>query len=342
MTDANSLKKQNATTHIITIVADDREKKVIPHFTSVLAYPQYKFLWEVRRMTHADYAIIWNNKLIALVERKRWNDLASSIVDKRILNIENLKILRERIGCCLIVMIEGKRPKRNAVKHGVSYAAMKSKLDHLIMRDHIHVDYSKNPNGTAIRLAELSKNFTTITDDIVFKSDEEHKQIIEEVMGMREQCEEITSMKNKKEAILGWCALPGVDLVTTGIIRRAGYSLADVIKGKLSTSELAVMKYPGSDKAVGFERATSIMKGVNKPETAIAILSSVRGVSKAKAKAIYADFSNSLTELLEDGTKNTIGNVKVGGRAVGKAVATKILNTLNAKITDKANDSDDD
>lgn len=318
---------------MISIIADDREKKVIPYFTSVFAYPQYKFLWEVRRLTHADYAIIWDNKLVALVERKRWNDLASSIVDKRILNIENLKILRNRIGCCLIVIVEGKRPKRNAVKHGVSYAAMKSKLDHLIIRDHIHVDYSKNPNGTAIRLAELAKNFTTIAHDFNYVNTDEHKNVIEEVVGAREQCEEVIDMKNKKEAILGWCALPGVDLVTTGIIRRAGYSLAEVISGKLTTSELALMKYPNSI-AIGFERATNIMKGIKKPTTAIAILSSVRGVSKEKAVAIFADFSNNLTELVEDGTELSISKIKFNGKSIGKAIATKIINTLNAKLND--------
>ena len=52
-------------------MADDREKKVIPFFSEVLGFAQYKFSWEVRRMIHADYAIIYGRKLIALIERKR-------------------------------------------------------------------------------------------------------------------------------------------------------------------------------------------------------------------------------------------------------------------------------
>ncbi len=325
----------------ITVIADDRERKVIPFFTTVFSFPQYKFMWEVRRMLHADYAILWNGKLVALVERKRWNDLASSIVDKRILNIENLKILRERTGCCLIVIIEGARPKRNSSKHGVSYSAMKSKLDHLIIRDHIHIDYSKNPNGTVIRLAELSRNFTTIADDMHFANSEDHSDVIEEIMGLREQCDEVINAKNKKEAIMGWCALPGVDMVTTNLIRKAGYSLTDVVMGKLSMTELAAMTYPGVNKQkIGFERAAAILKGVTESKTHIAILASVRGVSTELASSILKPFGGSLRNLLDDGTAETISSLKHKGKKIGLAISTRIMASLEATLDESSSDSD--
>jgi ERCC4-type nuclease len=330
----------------LCIIADDRESKVTPHFTNIFSYKQYKFKWVIKRLVHADYIIICNGKLIAMIERKRWGDLASSIKDKRILNIENLKIFRERTQCRLIVLMEGNRPPREGKKRGIPYTALRAKLDHLIWRDNIQIDYSTNQKGTAIRLAELMKNYLTCAHEIPSPQDlKEHESAIQEITGLKEQCKAIIAGKVEKESIMGWCALPGVDMVTTGLIRRAGYSLGEIIQGKLDANELSLMKYPGTDMKIGIERAMKILRDSIKKETNMAILCSIRGVTKEIAVIIMDDFQGTLKNVVEEGSIVYIASLKRKKgkcRAIGRKVAERILNTLNNKLIDTdASDASD-
>jgi ERCC4-type nuclease len=331
----------------IRVLVDDREKKVIPFFSDVFSTPKYQFDWTIKRLTHADYAVIYEGKLIMLIERKRWGDLASSILDKRILNLENLKILRNRIGCHVIVIVEGVKPHKTAKKHHVSYSAMRAKLDHIILRDNIHVDYSKDMEGTVVRIAELCKHYMSIKTELPADSYDIklHKQVIGEVIG-GEQCEEIKDIREKKEALMGWCALPGVDLATAGMIRRAGFSLGEFLIGQLDMTELSKMKYPGSGNVVGYERAAKILKDSRKYSTYVAILSAVRGISEDVAKKVLSMYENSLAVLMEEATVRTISNIVhvKGGkpRKIGTKVAERIFDVLERKISDDSDRSSDE
>lgn len=332
------------------IFIDDREKKVIPHFTDIMGYKQYKFEWEVVRLTHADYMIVHEGKIVALVERKTWKDLASSIIDKRILNVENLKILRDRApGLHIILMMEGTKPGRDQSKGNVPYPNMRAKLDHLMMRDNITVDFSSNPLGTCIRLAEIMKNYISIDPPLKFDL-EKHQTVEKEVRGEVSQCQEIIEKKEEKDALMGWCALPGVDIATTTIIRRAGYSLSEVLVGKLTVDKLAEMQYISGFK-VGEERASSIIKALALPKTHLAIISSVRGISDEVARLILSHYGT-IQSLINDGSVHEISNLKkkkfvqpavvmkkgviknIGGSKstkLGDVIAQRLFDVLEAK-----------
>lgn len=324
----------------IIIIADDREKKVIPYAHS----SDYDIRWMVKRLVHADYIIMFGGLIVALIERKRWNDLAQSIVDKRILNIENLKVLRKRIGCRIIVMVEGAKPSRKRAKRGVSYKAMRAKLDHLMIRDEVMLDYTASSADTAKRLEQLAYNITTLRELPVSQADQKgHDEVIGEILGGREQCEEVKTLRIRKEEILGWCAIPGVNTITMNLIRDAGYNLREILSGQLSMKKLSDMIYPESKIKIGYERAAKILKQLKKYDTHIAIIESVRGVSKGMAKCIFADYDDSIDDFLEDATVRNIGNIKYNRKKVGNAVAERIMNCINAKTTtDGGSDSDSD
>jgi ERCC4-type nuclease len=146
----------------IEIVIDDREQKVIPFFNGYAMPPNITF--NVARINHGDYSIIYKNHILFVIERKTWTDLASSLRDGRKENNKKLLKIREETKCQLIYLIEGNPiPSSNKVFSRVPYKALRSHLDHLAFRDGMHMVYSKDTEHTVERIVELVKNYLTIT-----------------------------------------------------------------------------------------------------------------------------------------------------------------------------------
>ena len=146
----------------IEIVIDDREQKVIPFFNGYNMPPNITF--NVARINHGDYSIIYKNHILFVIERKTWTDLASSLRDGRKENNKKLLKIREETKCQLIYLIEGNPiPSSNKVFSRVPYKALRSHLDHLAFRDGMHMVYSKDTEHTVERIVELVKNYLTIT-----------------------------------------------------------------------------------------------------------------------------------------------------------------------------------
>ena len=146
----------------IEIVIDDREQKVIPFFNGYDMPPNITF--NVARINHGDYSIIYKNHILFVIERKTWTDLASSLRDGRKENNKKLLKIREETKCQLIYLIEGNPiPSSNKVFSRVPYKALRSHLDHLAFRDGMHMVYSKDTEHTVERIVELVKNYLTIT-----------------------------------------------------------------------------------------------------------------------------------------------------------------------------------
>lgn len=142
------------------IIADDREKHVVPHFDEYKN--EYNINYKVERMNVGDYAISYKNYIIVIIERKTWADLAASIRDGRKANIEKLKQLRETVGCQIAYLIEGPAmPKPNDKFARMPYKNLRSHLDHLAFRDSVHMLYSNDATTSARRIMELALNIST-------------------------------------------------------------------------------------------------------------------------------------------------------------------------------------
>jgi ERCC4-type nuclease len=107
-----------------------------------------------------------NEQIVAIVERKTWNDLAASIKDGRKENINKLLSLRESTNCKIIYLIEGKARYKEDTKFArISFKNLEAHLDHLIFRDNIAIIYSDSVSDSASRLVTLAKNYSTLKFD---------------------------------------------------------------------------------------------------------------------------------------------------------------------------------
>ena len=143
----------------MNIIIDDREKKIIEIIDN------YKIDYKIERINIGDIAICYYNKIIAIIERKTWNDLSSSIIDGRKENVNKLLLLRNKIDCKIFYFIEGNiDPKPNSRFNRIAYKNLRSHLDHLIFRDDIHIIHTKNTDCLINRIIELMNNYLTIKD----------------------------------------------------------------------------------------------------------------------------------------------------------------------------------
>ena len=66
----------------IHILVDDRERSVYSFFdrddVTTINIP-----YEITRLTVGDYVIMYGDTILAIIERKTWKDLASSLLDGR-------------------------------------------------------------------------------------------------------------------------------------------------------------------------------------------------------------------------------------------------------------------
>lgn len=145
------------------IIVDARERGVSTHFQKLSDAHHIDF--EVRTITTGDYAIVKDDKIIFIFERKTWADLASSMRDGRKENVNKLLKLRSETDCKIAYIIEGDpfptRTNANRLCNKIPYKNLISHLDHLIYRDAIHVIYTENEADTAARLFTLVKNIVS-------------------------------------------------------------------------------------------------------------------------------------------------------------------------------------
>ncbi|MCK9602816.1 MAG: crossover junction endonuclease [Candidatus Omnitrophica bacterium] len=130
-----------------------------------------------RRLTHGDFELIAYEEgahgiaprmlaTIMILERKTYADFAASFKDGRIDNIARMLAQRDsgtvsprhdsegpRGRFIPALIIEGPRPAARA--DGIPLKSIRAKIDHLMMRDGVHVIETRDPRDTAMRLREL-------------------------------------------------------------------------------------------------------------------------------------------------------------------------------------------
>ena len=142
----------------MNIIIDDREKYIID-----LLKKYNNINYKIERINIGDIAICHNDKIIAIVERKTWNDLASSMRDGRKENVNKLISLRDKINCKIFYFIEGSLdPNSKARYNRIPYKNLRAHLDHLILRDDIHIIHIKNGEALINRLIVLMDNYLTL------------------------------------------------------------------------------------------------------------------------------------------------------------------------------------
>ncbi len=140
------------------IIVDARERKLFEVLKDKCLYD-----YEIDTITVGDFVIMLNGKIIYVIERKTWKDLASSIKDGRIDNYKKLIDLRSETGCKVIILIEGNAfPSPRGKVGGISAKALVSHLDHVATRDHFMVIQTRNKEHSIERICALITSHKTI------------------------------------------------------------------------------------------------------------------------------------------------------------------------------------
>lgn len=136
---------------------DQRERHVIPYFDA-LEYKNMPCSFKLKTLTSGDYAVVYKNYIIMLIERKSWNDLAATFIDRsRKFNYEKMIEERNKFNCRLFYLIEGKRPSHNI--HHVTVGMLEAHLDHLLFDHNIVSIYSNSVEHTPERILSLIRHY---------------------------------------------------------------------------------------------------------------------------------------------------------------------------------------
>ena len=318
------------------LLVDDRERHVIPFLLATA--DKNHIVVKVQRLTVGDYAVVSSGKVLVVIERKTWVDLAQSFRDGRKENVNKLINARAETGCKLVYLIEGDAyPMGNKLYSMIPAKNLRAHLDHLMIRDNVNIIYSRDAEYTAARLIELLLAVVTLGSR-VGGSGVSGKLVDQETGQETSQVAVLTkkqvSTVNIDTAILR--CVPSVGPILADVFAAAGVSLVSLVQSKHTIDDLAAFKYP-SGASVGLIRAEKILRyvGLIKLKSKLAkkiqvrILSAVPLVSRAAAVYILQD--RTLFELMGK-TVEEVAEVKKSKKEtkVGLKAAQGIVKYLSS------------
>lgn len=280
------------------IIIDDREKAVFPYLED--ASHKYLINYKIQRNEVGDYAICYAGYILMIIERKTWEDLSASMRDGRKNNIQKLLAVREKTGCQIAYLIEGNATPPFDKKYGrLPLKNLRAHLDHLAVRDGVHMIYSKDLEYTANRLFELAVNYSTVKEMLARIDELETKTGGDDVKESAELVTKQNTAESKitiNEQILR--ALPGVGSIISSVLAENGVDVYQLYY-EPDAETLASYKYT-TGASIGLTKANKIVAGVKKTFTSesevshkarLRILSCIPLISKATADKILDEIN---------------------------------------------------
>ena len=118
-------KKKNYFTSMIKLHVDNREHAVIEHLDDIV--------FEIVPLNVGDFQFWEDDRLLMVIERKTYADLAASIKDGRYAEQKfRLEELRASSGCSIVYFIEGKKPRKNSVVSGIPSNTLESAIASMV------------------------------------------------------------------------------------------------------------------------------------------------------------------------------------------------------------------
>lgn len=154
----NICKKKPYSLAEYAILADCREKNIIPHLGQV----------NVRQIECGDFQV-WRRfagteQPVIVIERKTWKDLASSIIDGRAdSQHERMVQFRHDTGALIYYIIEGQLFQPSARTFGrsnLTFGSLVKRLDHLADACTVIIKHSRDHEDTARRILELVRHYS--------------------------------------------------------------------------------------------------------------------------------------------------------------------------------------
>jgi len=337
----------------LTVLIDDRERAVEPHFKQFSAsFPNISC--QVKHLTTADYAIMRGSTLLVSVERKTWSDMAASFRDGRKENITKMLDLRRKTNCMLVMIIEGKPwlgmpPNVDFKVQRFSVKSIRAHLDHLQIRDNVHILQTKDQAATAYRLLEFAKNYSTIKPSevpnvVISEEVKTVEQSDDAVSGKAQTAESqdmqlqdteshITALTEPKAAsdlqikYKMWQSMPGVTNKIATMMIDAKINMLDFATGKITHDQIFAMKYP-SGNIIG-KHAKKLTGWQSKSDLAIQrkIIVAIPGVSNDAAEKLITEDRN-IAQLADLDVDIIAKMQKTKKRKIGPKLAAKIKSCL--------------
>lgn len=326
----------------VEVWIDQRERHVIPYFDAIdwKKAPPYKL--ELKTLSAGDYAVVYRDYIIMLIERKSWADLAATFLDRnRKFNYEKMIEERNKFGCHLFYLVEGHRPAHGI--HHVTTEILEAHLDHLLFDHNIVTLYSTSVEKTPERILSLVKHYMTAHSN-PFKAIEDKVKVLNPEV--KSDCPPLlqldlvsngkivvdpnaviipsasdslgTSKKHSDQAMEYklWNCIEGMTEPNYVALRDIGVTLGGLLANQYSVVGLGHAKYR-LGTMVSDKKLTKIIGSASDPVTHIKIMSHIPQMSYHKAQYVLKNYNildiitgvvdeNKLADLVIPSEKKTI------------------------------------
>jgi len=334
----------------VQIVVDARERFVVDAIKAECHRADYHCT--VATITTGDYAIMIDGIIRVIIERKTWQDMASSLQDGRSRNSAKLLALRDEAASDLPVHIfyvmEGRRPAYNGKVKRIPVTSLLARIDHLSMRDGIAMIYTQDAQDTAARIVILARNTLSLVKKhptgggaaaAAAQSDASQAAV-------RRLKQAPPPPSEEKTQVDLLCGLGSVGRLTAEMLFSAQLSVAALLVAARTIDvvalrdTLAQLRF-STGSQLGEKKARNIGKvlrsmdrrpdGENAIKTSIRILGNIRGVSAATAKKLI----EGRARLLHDVSEGLVSAIDLAQMqrseksTVGPAVAKSIHAALS-------------
>jgi len=131
----------------ITLLVDSRERALFDHFDTI---PGTDTFVRKEQITTGDYALITNDSVLEIFERKSLRDYADSFKDGRHENKNKLMSMRDKTGCLIYYIVEGRRPDKMSDKiNGIPYSSIEASMFNMMSNHGIFVIRTDSAEDTA-------------------------------------------------------------------------------------------------------------------------------------------------------------------------------------------------
>ena len=299
----------------IEVWIDTRERHIIPYFDALDGKKIPPYAIELKTLSAGDYAVVYKDWIIMLIERKSWQDLAATFLDRnRKFNYEKMIEERNKFGCHLFYLVEGHRPAHGV--HHVTTETLEAHLDHLYFDHGIVTIYSPSPEKTPERIFNLVKHYMTAhtnpfaaietkftkIDPIPDNKDKPVLQLdvldgkittASAPVNLPSASSSLgTAKKHSDQAIeyALWNSIEGITELNFVALTDIGTSLGVLLTGQYTVGQLGHAKYR-LGTLVGEKKLTKILNSAISPDTHIKVMSQIPSISPARAKIILANYS---------------------------------------------------
>lgn len=239
-----------------SLQVDQRERGLFPVLAAVLDADKYN----IRTLARGDFAIVSTGegggdeeRLHAIIERKTLRDLAASLKDQRLENLDGLLEVRAECGCDVWLLIEGPAFPAATTKYSrVSYSVLEALILDASIRDGIYVCRSKDDAGTAQLLQSLMGRYARCEElraaGIVGGADGNHRAGHARALVMVRKERKTTTDASLVANM--WAKLGGVS-PAAGRLLLAEASVAEWVacaRGGTHVSRLEAIRYPSGQR----------------------------------------------------------------------------------------------